>query len=221
LLFLEEFVTLKNALKGKLRDQALEDFTRLSLQGRKFGMFMLCIGQTGYMDKDIRDAQRQFQSKIALGIHPKAAYAAGFTNTQLLNQNNTPRVKGRFVLEGTQGPALVMAPRIDYDNIPRLLGTSDQLQSTFIDASEPASAFDEDRDVRPFVKSDESIPSADLPPPTDLRSRRVVERILQGDEHPTIIKDEWNLKATSGAKYQEAKREFEQIIRDLAKRGVA
>lgn len=121
LIFVEEFLNLRRIMPGSVRDQALEDWTTLALRGRKRGMYLFSVGQTSYSEKSIRDAQGQFQSSMAFAAKPTMARAAGFTNTELLNQLWKEKRPGQFLLEQPSGDNLLLAPFVNTDLVPALL----------------------------------------------------------------------------------------------------
>src|SRR5436305_14322656 len=121
LVFVEEFLNLRRTMPAEYRDHALDDYTTLALRGRKRRTFLFSIGQTAYTEKAIRDAQMQFFSSMAFAIKPSAARSAGFTNTHLLNRLYNERRPGQFLLERPQGDALLLAPHVNYAEIPSLL----------------------------------------------------------------------------------------------------
>ncbi len=146
LVFVEEFLNLRRTMPAEYRDQALDDYTTLALRGRKRGIFLFSIGQTAYTEKAIRDAQMQFFSSMAFAIKPSAARSAGFTNTQLLNRLYTERRPGQFLLERPQGDALLLAPHVNYAEIPSLLDGMRQDEKTRLNtATTDLTVIDKDK----------------------------------------------------------------------------
>ena len=140
LIFIEEFLSLKRIMSPHLRGQALEDFTELAIRGRKRWMYLFVIGQTAYVDKETRDAQRQFQSILTFAMPPAAARAAGMTgNSDMLNKLWTQRQKGQFLLQGpvSQGDQFVLAPRANSEMIHQILATSGSVPGDFPTTSGP------------------------------------------------------------------------------------
>lgn len=123
LVFVEEFLNLRRSMPAHIKDQALEDYTTLALRGKKRGMFLFSVGQTAYVEKAIRHAQNQFQSSMAFAGKPNMARAAGFTNTDLLNQLWKERQPGQFLLERPTGDSLLLAPFVNSSQVPSLVSS--------------------------------------------------------------------------------------------------
>ena len=127
LIFIEEFLSLQRMMSKHYREQALDDFTEIALRGRRRYMYLLVLGQTAYREKDLRDAQRQFQSVLTYALHPDAVRAAGMTgNNEALRQLWRERRKGQFLLQspGQFGDQLVLAPHTTATQIATILGGS-------------------------------------------------------------------------------------------------
>ena len=109
LVYLEEFLALKLEVDDRTKDEMLRNLGILAMRGRKYGIFIMGLAQTGYMNPIERDAARQFRTKLACSMHPKAAQAAGFTNTPLLNEIYKDGRPGEFVIEKPGLSAKILA----------------------------------------------------------------------------------------------------------------
>lgn len=117
LIYIEEFLDLKKRLKladRKICNKFLVDFNTLATRGLKLGLHLMICAQVDYADDDLKDAMAQFNGiYMSFSVIPTAARAAGFTSTELLNQNFASKTPGQFVLEMAGCCDLAVAP--DYD----------------------------------------------------------------------------------------------------------
>lgn len=216
LMFCEEFLNLRRAMPPQYRDQALDDYTTLALRGRKRGMFLFSIGQTAYTERSIRDAQAQFLSSMAFAVKPTAARSAGFTNTELLNKLYSERRPGQFLLERSQGDALLLAPYVDTRTVNDLL----QVEST----SESGPHNDDMDEPRKWVESSEKVGRNQVRNQSEdaleAKQEQVRSLLVSGVVNKAeIIQAVWNVKPGSSEKYRSAEFEFKTIMAQLAQKG--
>lgn len=133
LMYLEEFLDLKNELKQQIklfageglkakRDRATKQYAqfmlainRLALRGLKANMQFLLCAHTDYADEDFRDALSQFGIGLSFCAKPTAAQAAGFTEYDLLSSNSKQDQAGTAVIEAPGVADLLLAPTFDLD----------------------------------------------------------------------------------------------------------
>lgn len=136
LLFVEEFLVLKQRIPSSMQTQALDDFTELACTGRKRNLALYTIGQTGYSDKRIRDAQAQFQTLMGYPIHPRRAQSAGFLEYEKIKQLYQEKRHGQFVLEHKGDNAIILAPYVDAQIVSNIL-VPEAVPGEFQDGEQP------------------------------------------------------------------------------------
>lgn len=132
LCYIEEFLALKNEFKSRVgrsknkgqeaKDKAVSDYETLiyciealAQRGLKARVQMLLCAQVEYSDDDFREALVSVQCGFSFCVRPKAALAAGFQNTELLNRNFRDNKVGQCVVETPDANDLVLAPEFDLE----------------------------------------------------------------------------------------------------------
>lgn len=128
LVYVEEFLALKNELKQRIallkgeqfkeeREEAIRQYallstavTTIALRGLKARVQLLLCAQIDYADTDFREAFAQFGLRLSFGVDPDAARAAGFKANELLAQNFKAHAVGQAVLEAPGVKDLLLAP---------------------------------------------------------------------------------------------------------------
>ena len=115
LIYVEEMLSLQYEVDPKLLSQMLADLSVLALRARKYRMFLLACAQTDYSTPELKNAQKQFRSRIAFAVDTTSARAAGFMSTELIKQNFLTAEKGdgHFVLEYPGYAGICIAPSFD------------------------------------------------------------------------------------------------------------
>ena len=115
LMYVEEMLSLQYEVDPKLLSQMLADLSVLALRARKYRMFLLACAQTDYSTPELKNAQKQFRSRIAFAVDTTSARAAGFMSTELIKQNFLTAEKGdgHFVLEYPGYAGICIAPSFD------------------------------------------------------------------------------------------------------------
>jgi hypothetical protein len=206
LIFVEEFLTLRNRMPAALKDQALNDFTTLACGGRKRGVSLFTVGQTAYAEKSIRDAQNQFFSSMCFSAKPDMARAAGFRNTPLLNTLYAEKKQGQFLLESSAGDAILLAPHVP-DKVSTLVESGSENGSMWqsLESSQKAG--------RNQVRNQ----SED---PLEARLEQVRQLLLSGVLNKgDIIQSVWGVKPGSSDKYRSAEEEYKVIMAQIAQKG--
>ena len=115
LIYVEEMLSLQYEVDPKLLSQMLADLSVLALRARKYRMFLLACAQTDYSTPELKNAQKQFRSRIAFAVDVTSARAAGFMSSDLIKQNFMTAEKGdgHFVLEYPGYAGICVAPAFD------------------------------------------------------------------------------------------------------------
>ncbi len=210
LIFVEEFLTLRNRMPASLKNQALYDFTELACGGRKHGLSLFTIGQTAYAEKSIRDAQNQFFSSMCFSAKPDMARAAGFRNTALLNTLYSEKRKGQFLLEASSGDAILLAPHVNMRQVKQLLGSS---WGSSRGTSEGSS--EQDTDELPLSSG---LKHAEVPQDSlslSAQERHVLECLRAGYSQNRMMADVYGIDKP-GAEYQKMLPELRAAMQRIA-----
>jgi ABC-type dipeptide/oligopeptide/nickel transport system ATPase component len=215
LIYVEEMLSLQYEVDEKLKAQMLADLAILALRGRKYGMFLMACTQTDYSTKELKEAQKQFRTRSGFAIDPSAARAAGFVNTELINQNYRFAKPGQFLLERPAFSSLVLAPRYDVEQklleidnpgrryTPTSLSTSQPVIESFGEVD-----YEAEKSLSE-VAGDFPLPQA---PQAALNAQewRIIQKWRKGDSISQIIQDEFGVKG--GAAFTNHARDIQALI---------
>jgi hypothetical protein len=135
LIYLEEFLDLKNQLKAfntALYKECVAHVTTLATRGLKARCQLLLCAQTEYRDSggELAGALANIPNGFSVCLVPSAARAAGFTNTELLNRNYKENRVGVFVAKHPQLQGIVVGP--DFDLERRLMDLEDDDDGSYL-----------------------------------------------------------------------------------------
>jgi len=211
LIFIEEFLSLRRTMPSSVQDQALEDFTTLALRGRKRGISLFCVGQTAYVDKAIRDAQMQFQSNIAFSIRPRAAQSAGFVDFQAVKKLYEEKREMQFWIERAGGNRTLLAPDVDRELVPLLLGNP-----LAQPACDPLATEEFSNQVTGSLQPGHNQVRNQLDPALQAKAEHVRRCIGNGMVNAgEIIKEVWKMSPRGGAEYERVKQEYATVMKYL------
>lgn len=225
LVYLEEFLNLKKRLKtmgGKVLQQFLTDFNTLSTRGVKLGVHALVCAQVDYADEDLKESMNQFIGlNASFGVRPQAAMAAGFVNSELLNENYSNRVQGQFVVESFSGADIGAAPNFDVRTKIKELETASRKTTPEISSR---SSF-HDNEITGFETTrnksgNDSRNEYEAACNADLYEKMLLCMEKPGETIREAIPRVWGVKPNASEAYQQARAEYEQVqkmIHDLAR----
>jgi hypothetical protein len=138
LVYLEEFIALKDAFKLRIdavareeKERARRDYADLvfclkeiARRGLKATVQPLLCAQVDYRDDDLQEALINVTAGMSFCVRVSAAQAAGFYQTDLLTRNAKEAKQGQMVVEMPDCKDLVLAP--EYDLGRRLLALEAQ-----------------------------------------------------------------------------------------------
>ncbi len=154
LVYIEEFLSLKNffkaameSAKGEAKAQATSDYTslvycieELSQRGLKVRVQLLLCAQVEYADDDFKEALVNVGCGMSFCVRPRAAAAAGFRSTELLNRNYKENKVGQAVIETPDCTDLMLAPDFDLEHRLIALETAETATSQVVPERFPGSS---------------------------------------------------------------------------------
>jgi hypothetical protein len=129
LVYLEEFIALKDAFKLRIdavareeKERARRDYASLvfcikeiARRGLKARVQLLLCAQVDYRDDDLQEALINVTAGMSFCVRVSAAQAAGFYHTELLTRNAKDDKLGQMVVEMPDCKDLVLAPLYDLE----------------------------------------------------------------------------------------------------------
>lgn len=125
--YLEEMLALKDYFKSRMNakiEGAKEDYANLTFcikeiarRGLKVRMQLLACAQCDYRDEDLVEAWINIKNGLSFSVKVTAAQAAGFMQTDLLQQNSEDSEPGQFVCEMSEVNDLGLAPWFDLEQL--------------------------------------------------------------------------------------------------------
>lgn len=234
LVYLEEFLNLKRQLKAnypKLYPTFLVDFNTLATRGLKLGLHLMACAQVDYADEEMRESMNQFMGlNMAYGVRPQAAMAAGFVNTELLNQNYANRKPGQFVIESFSGADIGDAPEFDVRGKVKALEEAKRVtlrEEKPYEISEKSTQRNSLETGRNELRNGpRNEPDAGLQAYLREKMLEVINYTRENQSATTtdIIKAVWQVKPGDNDPYRQAKDEYAEVqrmITDLAMRGMS
>ena len=210
LMYVEEMLSLQYEVDPKLLSQMLADLSVLALRARKYRMFLLACSQTDYSTPELKNAQKQFRSRIAFAVDTTAARAAGFMSSDLIKQNFLTAEKGdgHFVLEYPGYAGICVAPAFDVRAM--LLQRSTPVQQAYTDPT------------RMIVNADSTPVSLAQNTTTDAPERNAqagtgdIQEVLRLHSlswgKQAIIEKVYAIKKGGSLKYKEASKRYDLVM---------
>jgi hypothetical protein len=125
--YLEEMLALKDYFKSRMNakiEGAKEDYANLTFcikeiarRGLKVRIQFLACAQCDYRDEDLVEAWINIKNGLSFSVKVTAAQAAGFMQTDLLQQNSEDSEPGQFVCEMSEVNDLGLAPWFDLEQL--------------------------------------------------------------------------------------------------------